>query len=52
MAHIIQEKIKRDGGELLFGQFQHGGHVIVCAGDGGIHVAIDAKKPAAPSAAQ
>ena len=51
MARIIQEKIKRAlAEELLFGQLEHGGHVIVSTKDGEIHVEIEAKEPAAPSA--
>ncbi|OGT84805.1 MAG: ATP-dependent Clp protease ATP-binding subunit ClpA [Gammaproteobacteria bacterium RIFCSPLOWO2_02_FULL_61_13] len=51
MARIIQEKIKRAlAEELLFGQLEHGGHVIVSAQDGDIHVEIEAKEPSAPSA--
>ena len=50
MARIIQEKIKRAlAEELLFGQLEHGGHVIVSEMDGDIHVEIDAKEPSAPS---
>jgi ATP-dependent Clp protease ATP-binding subunit ClpA len=51
MARIIQEKIKRAlAEELLFGQLEHGGHVIVSAMDGDIHVEIEAREPTAPSA--
>ena len=51
MARIIQEKIKRAlAEELLFGQLEHGGHVIVSTQDGEIHVEIEAKEPATPSA--
>ena len=50
MARIIQEKIKRAlAEELLFGQLEHGGHVIVSTKDGEIHVEIEAKEPAAPA---
>jgi len=38
LARLIQDEIKRPlGDELLFGQLEHGGHVIVRAEDGAIH---------------
>ncbi len=37
MARLIQDEIKKPlGDELLFGQLEHGGHVIVRAENGAI----------------
>jgi ATP-dependent Clp protease ATP-binding subunit ClpA len=51
MARLIQEKIKRAlAEELLFGRLEGGGHVLVTTRDGDLHVEIESKETAAPSA--
>ena len=46
LARVIQEEVKRPlGDELLFGELEHGGHVVVDAKDGALTFAFE---PAAP----